>query len=196
MSRSRYRFFLIAVPLVVALALPGAAEATFPGENGKIAFSGCSPGACGVVAVNADGSERTQITHNPFSAHRSVTGSAASRIPGQDAPPALVGGRPAPGLLPRGRHLQGSCGRRWPHPADHDARARIRRRMVAGRQQDRVYALTSRGRRAAVRHELRRNPGDAARGCRRHSGLVAGRQQDRLRGCTPEPQRPSLQLLP
>ena len=33
--------------------------------------------------------------------------------------------------------------------------------MVAGRQQDRVYALTSRGRRAAIRHELRRNPGDA-----------------------------------
>ena len=66
MSRSRYFSFLIAVPLVVALALPGAAEATFPGENGKIAFSGCGPEDCGVIAVNADGSERTQITHNPF----------------------------------------------------------------------------------------------------------------------------------
>jgi Tol biopolymer transport system component len=64
-SRSRLGF-LIVVPLVVALTLPGAAQATFPGENGKIAFSGCGPEDCGVIAVDADGSERTQITHNPF----------------------------------------------------------------------------------------------------------------------------------
>jgi Tol biopolymer transport system component len=51
-----------AVALLLSLAQPAAA--TFPGANGKIAFSGCGPVDCGVFVMNSDGSNPTQITHN------------------------------------------------------------------------------------------------------------------------------------
>jgi TolB protein len=78
--------FLIAVPLVAVLTLPGAAEATFPGENGRIAFSGCGPEHCGVITVNADGSARTQITHNRFT-DTFCDRSGCYQVPGQDVGP-------------------------------------------------------------------------------------------------------------
>jgi Tol biopolymer transport system component len=52
--------------LVAALALAAPAQATFPGQNGKIAFSSCGTQDCGVFAMNPDGSGATQVTHNPF----------------------------------------------------------------------------------------------------------------------------------
>jgi Tol biopolymer transport system component len=84
-SQSGFRF-LIAVSLVVALTLPSTAGATFPGKNGTIAFSGCGPEDCGVIAVNADGSDRTQITHNPFR-HRVCDRFGCEEVPGRDVSP-------------------------------------------------------------------------------------------------------------
>jgi Tol biopolymer transport system component len=53
-----------------AIGLFGAAapaQATFPGANGKIAFTSCDAD-CGVFTINPDGTGRTQITHGTVSA--------------------------------------------------------------------------------------------------------------------------------
>jgi dipeptidyl aminopeptidase/acylaminoacyl peptidase len=59
------RLGLILVVATVAFADP-TAHATFPGENGKIAFSYCGPEDRGLFVMDPDGSGRTQITHNPY----------------------------------------------------------------------------------------------------------------------------------
>ena len=56
----------LAVAMVAGLALSAPAQATFPGANGKIAYAWCGDIDCGIFTVNPDGSEVTQITHNPF----------------------------------------------------------------------------------------------------------------------------------
>lgn len=63
--------FALAVGFVLVLAVP--ALASFPGQNGKLAVSGCTGDSCGVVTMNPDGGDRIQITHNPFK-HRVCTG--------------------------------------------------------------------------------------------------------------------------
>jgi Tol biopolymer transport system component len=47
--------------MLVALAMPSAAEATFPGANGKIAFSSTRPDGGGVYVMNPDGSGQTLV---------------------------------------------------------------------------------------------------------------------------------------
>ena len=195
MSRSRYRFFLIAVPLVVALALPGAAEATFPGQNGKIAFSGCSPGACGVVAVNADGSERTQITDNPFS-HTVCDRFGCFEEFGQDGNPHWsADGRhlafSREGDIYRVRADGGGLTQLTATPAlEYDAAWSPDGRRIAftrspAEDVEQLFVMNSDGTQVMQLAAVGDSP-----------DLVAGRQQDRLRGCKPEPQQPSLQLLP
>jgi len=58
--RSRIGAALVATSFW-ALALVAPAHATFPGANGKLAYSGG-----GISVVNPDGSGATQITHNPY----------------------------------------------------------------------------------------------------------------------------------
>jgi Tol biopolymer transport system component len=62
MGRFRYSLFAVAL---VSLGLSGTAHATFPGANGKIAYSGCGSTDCGIFVIQPDGSGATQITHNP-----------------------------------------------------------------------------------------------------------------------------------
>ena len=57
----------VAACLVGGLVAAVPAHATFPGKNGKIAFSDCGPTDCGVFTMNPDDSERRQVTHNTFS---------------------------------------------------------------------------------------------------------------------------------
>jgi hypothetical protein len=59
---ARLRIAVVGACLIASLAAAPSAHATFPGTNGKIAFS-CGDGIC---VVSPDGSGRTQITHNPF----------------------------------------------------------------------------------------------------------------------------------
>ena len=53
--------------LAVGMICAAPAHATFPGKNGKIAFSDCGPTDCGVFTMNPDGSARMQVTHNTYS---------------------------------------------------------------------------------------------------------------------------------
>jgi Tol biopolymer transport system component len=66
----RLRRMLILASLVVAAcsALSAAAHATYPGTNGKIAFStdGDPNGSVEIFIVNPDGSGETQLTHGEF----------------------------------------------------------------------------------------------------------------------------------
>jgi TolB protein len=56
---------LASAAILLALAAP--AQATFPGQNGKVAYSSCGlAGDCGVFIADPDGSGATQITHNPY----------------------------------------------------------------------------------------------------------------------------------
>ena len=46
------------------LAAPSAAQAAFPGQNGKIAFTSDRSGAFQIYAMNPDGSGQTQLTND------------------------------------------------------------------------------------------------------------------------------------
>jgi len=48
------RFGLLMALMALITATP--AHATFPGKNGKIAYSGAGPSDCGIFVVNPDGS--------------------------------------------------------------------------------------------------------------------------------------------
>ena len=65
----RGRKIAIAAALATALAvLPaGAAQATFPGENGKIAFSGrmATDTSNEIYTINPDGTDLTRLTDSP-----------------------------------------------------------------------------------------------------------------------------------
>ena len=50
---------------VLLTVLPGSAQATLPGENGRIAVGGCGPLDCGLFVKEPDGTRLTQLTHNP-----------------------------------------------------------------------------------------------------------------------------------
>ncbi len=52
------------VVVMVALALPGSAQAAFPGTNGKIAFYSSADGDREIYTINPDGSGLLQLTHN------------------------------------------------------------------------------------------------------------------------------------
>jgi TolB protein len=54
-----------AVAAIALLLLAAPAQATFPGQNGKLAFGSCGPEDCGIFVSAADGSDAVQITHNP-----------------------------------------------------------------------------------------------------------------------------------
>src|SRR5213592_3512230 len=63
MARRRLSFLVLVLLAVAALAALGAApaSATFPGPNGRIAFSDYVSGQ--IYAVNPDGSALRQLTH-------------------------------------------------------------------------------------------------------------------------------------
>ena len=50
--------------LVTLTTVPSPAHAAFPGQNGKIAFSGNGDGDFELYSMNPDGTGRTQLTHN------------------------------------------------------------------------------------------------------------------------------------
>jgi hypothetical protein len=56
------RLGLIALPLAVALIVAAPASATFPGGNGKIAFTSTRDGHSEIYVMNADGSNQTRVT--------------------------------------------------------------------------------------------------------------------------------------
>src|SRR5438094_8200234 len=63
MRRTRLIPVLMALPLVAGVLLhPTPAQATYPGTNGKIAFSTDFGDNPQIFTVNPDGSEETQIT--------------------------------------------------------------------------------------------------------------------------------------
>jgi Tol biopolymer transport system component len=53
---------VVASTVVCLTVVVAPARATFPGQNGKIAFA-CGDGIC---VINPDGTAKTQITHNPY----------------------------------------------------------------------------------------------------------------------------------
>lgn len=56
-----------AVAVLFALSITGSARATYPGANGKIAFStDQDPNGSNIFTVNPDGSSETQLTHGEF----------------------------------------------------------------------------------------------------------------------------------
>jgi TolB protein len=57
---------VLASTFVFGLVLGTPAHATFPGGNGKLAYSSCGAVDCGIFVANPDGSESVQLTHNPF----------------------------------------------------------------------------------------------------------------------------------
>ena len=63
--RKRVVTSTIAAAAIALLLFAAPAEATFPGQNGKLAFSSCGPDDCGIFVSAADGSNPVQITHNP-----------------------------------------------------------------------------------------------------------------------------------
>jgi Tol biopolymer transport system component len=56
---------LVLVSVIVLFATTKSAEATFPGQNGKIAYA-CSEGTAPheICTINSDGTEETQLTYN------------------------------------------------------------------------------------------------------------------------------------
>jgi Tol biopolymer transport system component len=62
--RGRIRLAVLAVALVAVTALPAAADAAFPGANGKIAFESFRDGNWDIYTMDADGSNQTRITNN------------------------------------------------------------------------------------------------------------------------------------
>ena len=65
MRLGKATWLCIAVTIVVALALPASALATFPGRNGKIAFTTQRDGNSEIYSMNADGSGVTRLTNHP-----------------------------------------------------------------------------------------------------------------------------------
>ena len=68
-----FRFIRIALVVVATcsacLPIASSADASFPGRNGKIAFSNFDANQVSqVFTVNPDGSGRTQLTHDQFDA--------------------------------------------------------------------------------------------------------------------------------
>jgi Tol biopolymer transport system component len=68
-SSSRTLTALLLATILVAASLtfaaPTSASATFPGVNGKIAFSGVRGGNNEIIVINADGSGETNLSNNP-----------------------------------------------------------------------------------------------------------------------------------
>src|SRR6266576_977056 len=56
---------LIAVAAVFALGFAGAAQGAFPGANGKIVFETNRNGNADIYTMNADGTNRVNLTRNP-----------------------------------------------------------------------------------------------------------------------------------
>lgn len=64
------RYAIVAGPSVIALTLMGSAgspaEGSFPGANGKIAFTRfLNEGGAHIFVMNADGSDVTRVTESP-----------------------------------------------------------------------------------------------------------------------------------
>lgn len=66
-SRILLSVLVAAVMSISLLSLAGPAQAAFPGENGKIAFTSSRDGNYEIYAMNADGSEQTRLTDNAAS---------------------------------------------------------------------------------------------------------------------------------
>ena len=56
------RLLVAGVAILAALAFVSAAEAAFPGQNGKIAFSSTRDGNHEIYSINANGSGVTRLT--------------------------------------------------------------------------------------------------------------------------------------
>lgn len=62
---SAHRFGVaVTIAALALLVCVATAQATFPGRNGKIAFSGNGDGDYELFTIDPDGTERAQITHN------------------------------------------------------------------------------------------------------------------------------------
>jgi Tol biopolymer transport system component len=67
-------FFALVALAMFALAAP--AQAAFPGANGKIAFAHCASGSCDIWTMNADGTNKVDITNTPTASEGSPAWSA------------------------------------------------------------------------------------------------------------------------
>jgi TolB protein len=56
---------VVAAALFVALCMAGAAQAAFPGSNGKLVFRSNRTGNADIYTSNADGTNRVNLTRNP-----------------------------------------------------------------------------------------------------------------------------------
>jgi hypothetical protein len=63
--RGRRKWGALTAALAAILLLPGAAGASFPGQNGKIAFTSQRDGNSEIYSMNADGSGVTRLTNDP-----------------------------------------------------------------------------------------------------------------------------------
>jgi Tol biopolymer transport system component len=59
----RICMWTVVVGMIGLIGGTAPAQATFPGANGKIAFAGCGSTDCGILTMNPDGTDVTQITH-------------------------------------------------------------------------------------------------------------------------------------
>jgi Tol biopolymer transport system component len=116
----------LGLALAAALAFAVPAQATFPGANGKIAYSSCGSDDCGVFTMNPDGSGVTQVTHNPLM--------GATRFGSYDAPDEF------PAWSPDGKRI--AFARYGSAPADFDIHSDI---YVANADGTGVTQLTTAG---------------------------------------------------
>lgn len=80
-SRSLIRLVpAAAIPVVCLIAFSGSVGATFPGENGRIAFESDREGNSEIYTMNPDGSDQTNISQNPASDNAPATSPDGKKI--------------------------------------------------------------------------------------------------------------------